>query len=577
MEENEEKPEIVVGIDFGSSGTGYAYSFNDPEKIILGNIQDHGSDIKVPTEIILDQNLDVLAFGDKCVEYIKENQLNKGELYFQRIKMSLYSNKATIKPQNKAGEYQLVDIISKLLEYVKNDAIKKIKGHRNEIDQNKIKWVVTVPAIWSENQKGIMIKASEKAGLFNKFTDRSSFFALEPEAASLYCSQDNALDPNYIQSGKTYTICDLGGGTGDIVTHTKNKEGKIAEKYHAVGGNFGSDEIDKEIFNLIINKIFGFKDYNSLKIKNENNGFPWENDELYNEWLNLQDEIQKRKKINEKSKDKITHINFQLFQKFTDYIPIEELVDEYNSKCHNGWNITIKNPIKWILSIPNKIFYDLIIRQANKVVEQINEINAKIPNIESILYVGGYCSNEIIFNYIKNKFPNMVHLKPSNPELAVVKGAVLFGIDPNIITERKAKYTIGFGTNSIWKEEIHSNGGEKYFDEIDKVYRCKNCFDLFIEIGQTLKINDKITHYFHMLEPRYCNLRFFKSYKKNPIFVNEEGVELIGRDVLDLKKDYPLNERDLVVEMKFGGTFVEAECIHKKSGIKIKLNLYFDK
>ena len=58
----------------------------------------------------------------------------------------------------------------------------------------------------------------------------------------------------------------------------------------------------------------------------------------------------------------------------------------------------------------------------------------------------------------------MVSSNPSNSELEVVKDVVLFGIDPNIITERKVKYTIGFGTNSIWKEEIHSISGEKYLD-----------------------------------------------------------------------------------------------------------------
>lgn len=37
-------------------------------------------------------------------------------------------------------------------------------------------------------KKGIMIKACEKAKLFNKNTNKGTFFALEPEAASFYCS-----------------------------------------------------------------------------------------------------------------------------------------------------------------------------------------------------------------------------------------------------------------------------------------------------------------------------------------------------------------------------------------------------
>lgn len=86
--------DAVVGIDFGSSGTGYAYSFNNPEDIILGNIKGQGADVKALTEIILDKELNVLAFGDDCKKYISNNQMNKEELYFQRIKMPLYGNKS---------------------------------------------------------------------------------------------------------------------------------------------------------------------------------------------------------------------------------------------------------------------------------------------------------------------------------------------------------------------------------------------------------------------------------------------------------------------------------------------------
>lgn len=45
--------------------------------------------------------------------------------------------------------------------------------------------------------------------------------------------------------GKTYIICDLGGGTGDIITHTKTNDNKITEKYQAIGGPYDSEEIDK--------------------------------------------------------------------------------------------------------------------------------------------------------------------------------------------------------------------------------------------------------------------------------------------------------------------------------------------
>lgn len=571
--------EVVVGIDFGSSGTGYAYSFNNPENINLGTFENQGTNRKVPTEIILDKYLNIKAFGEECKQYIEINRLNNGELYFKNIKMNLYSNQNIIRPENCIRQFNIIDIIAKVLIFVKKEALREIKNKRTKINEENIKYVVTVPAIWNEKQKGIMIKASEKAGLFNKSTNRFNFFALEPEAAALYCSQDKDIDPSYIMPGKTYTICDLGGGTGDIVTHNKNSDGRISEKYHAIGGNYGSDEIDKAIFKLVIYKLFGFKTYNSLKKKLEQINTDYEEDDLYQDWIKLENEIKNRKKIiKEDSIENTFSLNIQIFQDFTDNKNLKEIVDNFNQNCPYGWNITIKNESRWILNIPNKIFFDLINNHASKISEEISQIHQSVKNVECILYVGGYCANKILINSIKEKFKNIAHLTPHEPDFAVVKGAVLFGINPNIIKERKAKYTLGTNSNMLWDELRYGLvGGEKYYDESNGKEYCKECFDSFIQVGQNISINDVITRHYKMVGGRYCSLKFYKSFKKDPIFCNDPEIDLIGEDLLDLQKYYPEEERDLIIKMKFGGTFVEATCIHEKSGKEIKLNLYFDK
>ena len=224
-------------------------------------------------------------------------------------------------------------------------------------------------------------------------------------------------------------------------------------------------------------------------------------------------------------------LNCQIFQDFTDNKNIKELIDLYNKKCNNGWNINVKSENRWIINFPNKIFYDLINNQAKKISEQIQKIIENISNIESIVYVGGYCSNEILINFFKKKFKNIVHLKPSHPEIAVVKGAVLFGINPNIITQRKAKYSIGLKVRENWEEKIYGKTGQKVYDEKYKCYICEDCFHLFIKIGQTLSINDIIIHNLQMNNPRYGSLNFYKSYKENPILCSEEGVEKIGENL----------------------------------------------
>ena len=89
----------IVGIDFGTSGTGYAYSFIDDENknIELGKFKGQNTGIKVPTEIILDSKLqNVLSFGEKC----SINNLKEGDLYFKNIKMNIYYKNKYIRAEN---------------------------------------------------------------------------------------------------------------------------------------------------------------------------------------------------------------------------------------------------------------------------------------------------------------------------------------------------------------------------------------------------------------------------------------------------------------------------------------------
>ena len=178
--------EVVVGIDFGSSGSGYAYSYFDKNKIIHGQIYGSSVDYKVPTEIILDDNNHVIQFGGGCVKFLEEKGLETGH-YFKGIKMLLYENKSTIIAKNSGKKLPLKLVIQKVLEKIKELAIKEIADNRPHLEREieKIKWIVTVPAIWDEHQKIIMMESCIAAGLVNENTDKSLFFALEPEAASL--------------------------------------------------------------------------------------------------------------------------------------------------------------------------------------------------------------------------------------------------------------------------------------------------------------------------------------------------------------------------------------------------------
>ena len=90
---------------------------------------------------------------------------------------------------------------------------KQLEKSWKDIQETNIKWVVTVPAIWGDFEKGIMMEACENAGIVSEKVYKSLFFALEPEAASLYCYRNDSISEDHIKKGEYYIICNLGGGT----------------------------------------------------------------------------------------------------------------------------------------------------------------------------------------------------------------------------------------------------------------------------------------------------------------------------------------------------------------------------
>ena len=586
--------EVVVGIDFGSSGTGYAYSYFDKNKIIHGQIYGASVDYKVPTEIILDDNNYVIRFGAECIKYLKEKRL-EADHYFKGIKMELYENKNMIKAKNSGKELPLKLVIQKVLETIKEMAIKEISKNRPYIinQTDKIKWVVTVPAIWDEHKKSVMMEACIGAGLVDRNTDKSLFFALEPEAASLYCSINKEIDRDHFKMGEYYIVCDLGGGTGDIVAHLVGSNNNLNEISPSCGGNYGSNEIDKYIFKDIIFKLFGCQDFNSFYFKyKKQNGNNDDNEdidkgELFNDWTELEREIKdfkegaKNKKIENNEKYPINLSLFQdLFEGDTDIV---DLVKEYNDNVFDN-NLLLgvkKNKKKWIIEFPYRIIFNYMKNQADSICKIINEIISK-EEISTIIFVGGYCSNEILLKLIKNGLEKITtFLQPSYPSLAIMEGAVLFGIEPSTINVRKAKYTLGKKISSDWNEEIHGQRGKKYFNEEKQKWYCKHCFQKFIEINQDLKFEQE----FHHITSIPCinkhknaiTMQFYKTKDKNPIFTFDEGMIKIGECRLDIGKEYEsYKERKIKTIMKFGGTFIDVTAIHIKTGISVKTTLTFD-
>jgi len=133
---------------------------------------------------------------------------------------------------------------------------------------------------------------------------------------------------------------------------------------------------------------------------------------------------------------------------FNDNTDINDLVKNYNDSCNDDeLKLEVIGKKKWIINFPYKIMYNFIKKQANSICEIIkNILESSDEEINSIILVGGYSSNDILISEIKQEILSLYNinfLQPERPYLSVMEGAVYFGLDSNKIVQRKAKYTFG--------------------------------------------------------------------------------------------------------------------------------------
>ena len=591
---NNPPPKVIVGIDFGTSGVAYAFSFqNNQSQIYLSDFEGQSADKKVPTEIILDNDLkEILSFGHECSGYIMCHHDKNSYQYFKDIKMNLYKKLDKIKSTN-GKEADIEIIISKILRKLSMEAISQIKNnHDDTITEKDIKWVVTIPAIWEEKSKKIMINASISAGLIDEDSDKSLFLALEPEVAGLfYFSSFASLNHKNINNGLPYVICDIGAGTVDICTHRKvinegltkplnahsntNEifDSELIEEYPPIGGDYGGDVINKKFIKRFIMELFGEERVNKLK-----------NNPANEDWIEFEEKIEKLKRSFNNYETADHFLDCRLFEDKSINKNLDDYISEYNNKEHKyKYNITRKADKDWGLLFPINVFSDIIKKISKKIFIKLEEIYNNV-HTGNVIFTGAGSRNYTICQYIeefaKEKNLNIHISAAAQPEVSILKGAVLFGFNSNIIRKRKSKYTIGIKVHKDWNESKHKGKGEKIYNEIEKKDKCCNLFSKFITRNQYIEFDEVISKEYIAIEIK-PSIIFYKTLKEDCTYIDEKDennkliIEKFGEVEFDIGHDFDINNRDVRIDMKLGGTYIYVSAVYLKNGKKLKTTQNF--
>ncbi len=170
-------------------------------------------------------------------------------------------------------EMPLMTVIAESLKFISDRAIKKLEEQIGKVmNLKKIRWVLTVPALWGEDHKLFMKKAAVQAGIIDHSSSTQLLLCLEPEGASIQCREDAEEGlKNEMLKNDIVMVLDCGGGTVDITVHRLTCE--ITEKFcceevlpTSGGCEWGSKYVDKYFEEFL--RGFFKEDLYALYVKN---------------------------------------------------------------------------------------------------------------------------------------------------------------------------------------------------------------------------------------------------------------------------------------------------------------------
>lgn len=579
-------PFLVVAVDFGTTYSGFAFQFRheysakDPTVITAPQSWSDGTkqvlSLKTPTALLLNSDLEIDSFGyeaERKYSGLCEENKHLDWFFYKRFKMKLQNRGGLSKNSSLEDEslkmLPAVEIFAKAIECLKIKLFEQLDKDQTVLSPDDILWVLTVPAIWDDSAKDFMRKAALTANIKND----NLRIALEPEAASLYCQYlpINRFAAGHAESqfslaspGTVYMVVDLGGGTTDITVHEKLKDGNLREVHRACGGPWGGIAVDQNFINLL-ESIVGKKAMTYF-INNHRSDYQ----DMMKEF-----EITKRNIELETEKDIKIKLPFNLFEtvkkeRFLGKDFRTALAESEHAKEIKLIGDKIKINPDLARSLMEKVVDEIISQMEQCFRDVITQ-----HNLSLILMVGGFSESQYIQQRVKERFEGQNNVRvmiPMEAGLAVLKGAVVFGRQPQSISSRILRYTYGAEITPKWNAELYDVAHRSEDGQF-----CNNVFKPFAYMDKEVEMGKQIEKIYNTIEPmqNVVYLKIFCSDKYDTKYTTEQGCIPLGTLAITLK--HPKREnQEIKVIYEFGNTELKVSGKEAVSGEMCETVLQMD-
>jgi hypothetical protein len=526
---------------------------------------DGDDDSKTVTAILYDNKEKLIDFGanalTKYAEIIDDGQT---AMLFQGYKMNLLHLDKEVESLD-GRRMGLMKLISDTLRFIGKKALFKLKDQIGKVMKPRIRWVLTVPALWSEEHKNFMRKAAVEAGIIGQSDSADLLLCLEPEGASIQCREDSdRAVKEGMKKGSVLMVLDCGGGTVDITVHKvlchPNERYLCKELLPSSGGSdWGSKYVDL-YFEDFLKEFLGqelFAEYKKSGVSRLDM---------------LHDFEVLKKKFKGDGSDKCT-IKLSSLGEILSKPKLTELVELYNRNQSETSKLRLKGTSS--LELPNDLvasFFVPLLQNIKAKLSQLIEVaEGKNERVDFMFLVGGFSESLFLRNVIMKSFePKGIHiLAPKRPQISVIRGACMYGMNPRFISSRIAKMTYGINTLTTFNADKHPREKRVY---IEGDAFCEDIFDPFVRKGDTVSPDEVHTKIYCPVRTKQTIMRiiFYVSENRHVEFIDEKGASKLGELCIDIGAlTDSVENKTVKLSISFGDTHIIAIATNK-IGTEIK-------
>ena len=410
--------------------------------------------------------------------------------------------------------------------------------------------------------------------------------ALEPECAAIYCqSMSKQQVATYCSAdmpyqSMCYVIVDIGGGTVDISAHrvSSTQDRHIEVVHPPTGNNCGGTKVNKE-FEMFLERLVKDKRFSKYLHTNDlvkNAKHSADLNELVNKTF-------EEKKVMFGSKGGVG-------KKLAIRLP-GTFFEVYKDDIDNGISQLNDSRLKRVgqeLRIEYSMMADFFRPAVQGILDCMSQTLTDVEaEIDTIYLIGGFGGSHYIYKMISERFGcKYKYVTPAQPNFAVIRGAVIFRQNPDIVRARKVDATYGILINMSFDPLIH-NPDYKYKND-DGEEMCSNIFKTFVEQGDLVCTEEVFTDVFQPPEHQTSSvtIEIYSTLEKDVWYTTGKRakgssvttpvvIRKIGNFVLQMPDLTGGKSRKLDVTFDFSHTEIQVKGYDRTSQNEVKVALDF--